>query len=50
MIGDSAADMSMARTAGAAGCIGVTWGWPTPMILEADVLINDFDQIQVWPT
>ncbi len=41
MVGDSTADMQMARAAGAAGTIGVTWGWATPVkIQQADAVIN----------
>lgn len=47
MIGDSAADFDMARKAGAAGCIGVQWGWTRPPHLEkADIAIAQFDEIR----
>ncbi|WP_421657707.1 HAD family hydrolase [Leptothermofonsia sp. ETS-13] len=48
-IGDSAADGEMARAAGAAGWIGVTWGWTPPISLRgADALAARFDDIQVF--
>lgn len=34
MIGDAEGDAVMARAAGAAGSIGVTWGWSPPALLE----------------
>lgn len=46
MLGDSTLDMVMARRAGAGGCIGVTWGWQTPVaIAEADCLLNSPEQL-----
>lgn len=48
MIGDSQADIKMACAAGAAGCIGFTGGWTTPLHLDsADVAIAQFDEVQV---
>lgn len=48
MVGDAATDMAMARAAGAAGAIGVIWGWSIPdPPLQADVLLMDWQQIQV---
>ncbi|MCL6434139.1 MAG: HAD family hydrolase [Leptolyngbyaceae cyanobacterium HOT.MB2.61] len=48
-IGDSAADGEMARAAGAAGWIGVTWGWTEPFSLQgADTLATHFADIQVF--
>jgi phosphoglycolate phosphatase len=47
MIGDSEADIVMARAAGAAGCIGMTGGWTNPVQLTADVAIAHFDEIQI---
>jgi phosphoglycolate phosphatase len=48
MVGDSAADIEMARNAGAAGCIGICWGRPEAAHLEAaDVAISQLDEIHV---
>ena len=48
MIGDSTLDMTMARSAGAGGGIGVTWGWQTPVaIAQADCLINSPEQLTI---
>lgn len=48
MVGDSDADFEMAKAAKAAGCIGVSWGWNTPISLDrADVAIAKFDEIQL---
>lgn len=48
MIGDSAADTLMARSAGVAGAIGVTWGWRNPVhVPSADVVLEDPAAIQV---
>jgi phosphoglycolate phosphatase len=48
MVGDSQADIQMARTANVAGCIGVTWGWTSAFALEQpDVLARQFSDIQV---
>lgn len=45
MVGDATGDMAMARAAGAAGCIGVTWGWSRPVrIQQADVILSHWDQ------
>lgn len=47
MVGDSQADFGMAKAAGAAGCVGVSWGWTTPVALDqADVAIAQFDEMQ----
>jgi phosphoglycolate phosphatase len=46
MLGDSTLDMVMARRAGAGGCVGVTWGWQTPVAIDhADVLLNSPEQL-----
>jgi phosphoglycolate phosphatase len=51
MVGDSAADMVMGKAAGVAGCIGVTWGWPTQVSIEAtDVVLSDISELQVVST
>ena len=48
MIGDSPADVQMAHVAGAAGCVGVTWGWAVPPALQgATVLISECSELQV---
>ncbi len=48
MVGDSAADIEMARNAGAAGCIGICWGTAVAAHLEAaDVAIAQLDEIQI---
>lgn len=48
MVGDARVDIEMAGAAGAAGCIGVTWGWTDAANLaDADVAIARFDEIQL---
>ena len=48
VVGDSSADLVMARAAGAAGGIGVTWGWAEPLVIpDADVAIARWDEIAV---
>lgn len=48
VIGDSQADIDLAHHAGAAGCIGVTWGWMmVPNLADAEVVISHVEQIQV---
>jgi phosphoglycolate phosphatase len=48
MIGDSSADIEMARAAGAAGCIAVAWGWTPPTQLRgASVTISHLNEIQI---
>jgi phosphoglycolate phosphatase len=49
MVGDSAGDIEMGRRAGAAGCIGISWGTSGRVAhLEgADVAIAQLDEIQV---
>jgi phosphoglycolate phosphatase len=50
MVGDAATDMIMAQRAGAAGCIGVAWGWAGAIALsEADVMLKHPGQIQIIP-
>jgi phosphoglycolate phosphatase len=46
-VGDSQFDVQMSEAAGTAGCIGVTWGWKGDLRLQANVLVSQFDQIQV---
>lgn len=48
MVGDSAGDIEMARSAGAAGCIGICWRDPVAAHLQtADVTISQLDEIQI---
>ncbi len=48
VIGDSLADIQMAHRAGAAGCIGVTWGFTRSQHLTgADALAAQFSDIQL---
>lgn len=48
MVGDSVGDIQMARQAGAAGCIGISWGTPQAAHLQqADVMITQLDEIQI---
>jgi len=47
VIGDAVADLVMARSAGAAGCVGVTWGWTMATSLtQADALVASFTEIR----
>ncbi|MBV8883342.1 MAG: HAD family hydrolase [Chroococcidiopsidaceae cyanobacterium CP_BM_RX_35] len=48
MVGDSAGDVEMAKSGGAAGCIGICWGAAAAAHLDAaDVTISQLDEIQV---
>ncbi len=47
MVGDSIGDMQMAKNAGAAGCIGITWIGNPSHVYGADVVINQLADIQV---
>lgn len=48
MVGDSPADIQMAKSAGAAGCIGISWRPGAAKRLEgADVAIAGLDEIQI---
>ncbi|APB35131.1 HAD family hydrolase [Gloeomargarita lithophora Alchichica-D10] len=49
MVGDSPVDLEMARRAGCAGAIGVSWGFHPAQGLTslADAVITDWSQIQV---
>jgi phosphoglycolate phosphatase len=50
VIGDSSADMQLAKRGGAMAAIGVTWGWDLPVQLpDADVMIDHWDEITVLP-
>lgn len=51
MIGDAEVDAVMAQKAGAAGSIGVTWGWSPPVLLEhADCVTAQWREITVTAT
>ncbi|MGF1600442.1 MAG: HAD family hydrolase [Thermosynechococcaceae cyanobacterium] len=48
MVGDAQVDLVMGKTAGAAGCIQVTWGWSTiTAYSEADVVIEQWQAFQL---
>jgi phosphoglycolate phosphatase len=48
MVGDSAADIEMAKKAGAAGCVGICWKSRSPDHLQsADVVISQLDALQI---
>jgi phosphoglycolate phosphatase len=48
MVGDSTADMVMAKAGGCSGCIGVTWGWQTKVrIARADCAIDQPNEVQI---
>lgn len=50
VIGDSQADMQLAKQGGAIAAIGVTWGWDLPVQLpDADVLIDRWNDLQLRP-
>lgn len=49
MVGDSIGDMQMAKNAGAAGCIGISWIGKADNVRGADVFINNLNAIQVIP-
>lgn len=51
MVGDSPGDMEMAKRAGAAGAIGISWDRDAALHLEeADAAIAQLDGLQVHPT
>jgi phosphoglycolate phosphatase len=49
MVGDAQVDLLMAQSAGAQGCIQVTWGWSRPPAVfdEADVVLDQWAQFQL---
>lgn len=49
MIGDAMTDLEMANAAGAAGSIGVTWGWTGAIALHTTAIAKQFQDIQVVP-
>jgi len=51
VIGDSSADIELAKQGGAIGAIGVTWGGTHPnQLANADVIVDRFDKIQLRPS
>ncbi|UJB69387.1 HAD family hydrolase [Acaryochloris sp. 'Moss Beach'] len=50
MIGDAPVDMKMAKSADAAGCIFVTWGWHAPIPTHlADISLDSWQQLTISP-
>ncbi len=47
MVGDSIGDISMARAAGAGGCIGICWSQNAAHLNSADVTINHLEEIKL---
>lgn len=48
VVGDSSADIELAKQGGAAGAIGVSWGWDEDFdIPNADVMLRSIDELQV---
>lgn len=48
VVGDSAADVALARAGQAAGCVGVSWGWTQrPSLAEADVVLTQIEQFEM---
>ncbi len=48
VIGDSSADIELAKRGGAIGAIGVTWGGTHPhQLANADVVVDRFDEIRL---
>jgi phosphoglycolate phosphatase len=47
MVGDSIGDISMAREAGAGGCIGICWSQDAAHLNSADVTINHLEEIKL---
>jgi len=45
MVGDSRADIDMAKRAGAQGAIGAAWGWPPFHLPGVDVMLDDINDI-----
>lgn len=49
VVGDSQADIKLAKRGGAIGCVGVTWGGTSPDRLSgADVIVDHFEQIRAY--
>lgn len=50
MVGDSPIDMKMAKAAGAAGCVIVSWGWKAQVPTQlADITLENWQQLTVAP-
>lgn len=50
MIGDAPVDMKMAKSAHAAGCIFVNWGWQAPVPTHlADISLERWQQLSISP-
>lgn len=48
VVGDTTADIEMAKAARAAGCVAVTWGWTSPdQLSRADAVIARLAEIQI---
>lgn len=48
VIGDSAADIALARAGLAAGCVGVNWGWTRrPLLSDADAVLTHVEQLEI---
>ena len=48
MVGDAQVDLIMAQSAGAAGCIQVTWGWSNTRVYpEAHAVLDQWQQFQI---
>lgn len=48
VVGDSSADVEIARAAVTAGCVGVGWGGATPIMLrQCNAFIQEFSEIQL---
>ncbi len=51
VIGDSSADIELAKQGGAIGAIGVTWGGTHPnQLANTDVIVDRFEEIQLRPS
>jgi phosphoglycolate phosphatase len=48
IVGDSAADIALARAGQTAGCVGVNWGWTgRPSLPQADVVLTNIEQFEI---
>lgn len=48
MVGDSRADIEMAKQSGAQGAIGAAWGWPPFDLPGADVMLDNISEITAF--